>query len=88
MPDQNDITPQEDPVLTVADLKDGIWPEVKVKLLNNFLSRKFLVLSVAIFFFARDPKIFGPEYLIYTFAIYCVTSAADKLIDKIPGGKP
>lgn len=80
-------TVQEDLILTVNDLKGGIWDEIKIKLLNNFLSRKFIVLALAVFFFWENPQTFDAKYLVYVFVIYCVTSAADKLIDKFPGGK-
>ncbi len=93
--DQTDQAPTavnavEDAPLTIADTGGswGILPEIGLKLLNNFLSRKFLVLVVAVWLFLRKSEAFTASHLIVVFALYCVASVSDKIIDKIPWGKP
>ena len=92
MSDQQTPAPEQkadDAPLSMADTggKWGILPEIGIKLLNNFLSRKFIVLVIAVSLFLRDAATFSAQFLVWVFALYCITSAADKLIDKIPGGK-
>lgn len=54
---------------------------MKQKLINNFTSRPFLVLLIAVIAFFVTDK-FTENGLILTFALYCGYNVADKFVKK------
>lgn len=67
--------------IVVSDIKNGnIFEKIKLKLTDDFTSRKFTMLLLAVIFFIYRPENFSADHLIYAMIIYAVGNAADKFL--------
>lgn len=75
----------DDAPFTKADAEDsdGILPELKIKILNMFFSRKFIVLACAVVAFWLRPESFTGNHLLIAFGLYCAANVSDKFVEII-----
>lgn len=70
--------------LKVSEVKNGTFTKrLKLKLADDFTSRKFTMLLLAVFFFINRPENFTADHLIYAMIIYAAGNAADKLLGNL-----
>jgi hypothetical protein len=67
--------------IPVSQVKNGsLLKKLKIKVIDDFTSRKFLILVIAVVAFFIDPKYFPADHLVMTFGIYAGANVLDKLV--------
>jgi len=81
MAGEQEETPVNDNEVLVSQVKNGsLLKKLKIKIIDDFTSRKFLILVIAVIAFFIDPKFFPADHLVMTFGIYAGANVLDKLV--------
>ena len=81
--DDNETLASE--IIIPKEEKHQIWEKVKRKIIDDFTSRKFLILAIAVIAFFVT-KSFNATHLIYAFGIYGLGNAVDKITGSLSNG--
>lgn len=65
----------------ISEMKGGtVGQRIKTKILDDFFSRKFIILVIAVVAFFLMPTLFPAQYLVISFGIYAGSNVLEKLV--------